>query len=452
MYVFYLFVILLEELIASMYWRDKMQNIWKFMYIIVISALCLSPQTQSLILLPEQQRVTVGESFNLNLPLNKHLHEAISVRVKQNGSKQEKARLSIFSPDFLVDELLNQPGKIRLDLRLFNIIPLKQINIEVVAENKVYPGGHSIGILLPSSGVVVTGYKPILNKKGQKLSPAKIMGVRPGDIITAINGERVLNDKHAAELISAHSEKGAKLRILRGKKELTIIIKGEKCSQTKEYRIGLLIKNSISGIGTLTFFNPATLVFGALGHIVPEEGLNNLNANGGRIVMAEIHGIQPGKKGNPGEKIGFFIDEKQPTGTILNNTQYGIFGFLDKPMIGGNIGPLPVAFADQVKPGKAEMLTVIREDIIQSFNITIERVFPQKNPDKKGMIIRIDDPKLLAITGGIIQGMSGSPIIQNGRLVGAVTHVFVNDPTRGYGVLAEWMLLEAESLILQRGA
>ncbi|MFZ5688171.1 MAG: SpoIVB peptidase [Bacillota bacterium] len=426
-------------------WRNKLNHFWRFFHILVISGLCLSPQAQSLITLPEEQRITVGERFNLNIPKTGHLYEAIDVRIQHTSGQTEKYKLDLSSPHSIIKE----PGKIKLDLRLFNVIPLKQISVEVIPETKVYPGGHSIGVVLPSSGVLVTGYSQIINEKGQKVCPAKEVDIRPGDIILEINGQKILNDKHAAKLISTYSADGAKLKILRGKKELSIVVRGEQCSQNKDYRIGLFIRNCAAGVGTLTFFHPITLVYGALGHVITGEGLNQLDVNGGRIVMAGIHGIQPGQKGRPGEKIGFFMDEEKSTGSILNNTPFGIFGFLNKPLIERNMKPLPVAFAYQVKPGKAEILTVIKENEIERFSITIEKVFSQRKPDNKGMIIKVDDPKLLAITGGIIQGMSGSPIIQNGRLVGAVTHVFVNDPTRGYAVLAEWMLLEAEYLVSQ---
>lgn len=426
-------------------WCYGFNHLTKLLLVLIIAGLCLSPQARNLIMLPEEQKITVGQSLNLNLSKIGHLSDAIDIRVRHASGQTEKYKLSV--PETIITE----PGKIKLDLRLFNIIPLKQISLEVMPETKVFPGGHSIGVVLPESGVVVTGYSQILNAKGQRVCPAKDVDIRPGDIILEINGEKILNEKQAARLISAHSAKGAELRILRGGKKFSIIVKGEQCSLNNEHRIGLYIRNAAAGIGTLTFFHPVTRVYGALGHAITGDGMNQLEVNGGRIVMAGIHGIQPGEKGKPGEKIGFFMSEEESTGTIVNNTQFGIFGFLDQP-IANKMKPLPVAFAHQVKPGKAEILTVIKNNEIESFSITIERVFSQRKPDNKGMIIRVNDPRLLAITGGIIQGMSGSPIIQNGRLVGAITHVFVNDPTRGYGVMAEWMLLEADYLVSQKGA
>jgi len=167
------------------------------------------------------------------------------------------------------------------------------------------------------------------------------------------------------------------------------------------------------------------------------------NREKGRIVKADIQGIKPGKKGEPGEKIGIFNGDEL-RGNIEINSHFGIFGRLNKPLDNPYYkNGIPIALSNQIKEGPAEIITVISGDKLEKFDIRILRVLPQHQPTGKGLVIQITDPRLLKATGGIIQGMSGSPIIQEGKLVGAVTHVFVNDPTKGYGCLAEWMLLEA---------
>jgi stage IV sporulation protein B len=204
-------------------------------------------------------------------------------------------------------------------------------------------------------------------------------------------------------------------------------------------------------VGTLTFFEPNTLIYGALGHVIADAETSQQIAQGeGKIINASIQGIQQARRGQPGEKIGIFTDSQIILGDIQKNTQAGIFGVL-KSRLDNELypHPLPVAFAHQVETGPARMLTVVDQEKIESFAIEITKIVPQRLPSGKNLVIQITDPRLLSLTGGIVQGMSGSPIIQKNRLVGAVTHVFVNEPTKGYGILAEWMLMETDLLQLE---
>ena len=209
--------------------------------------------------------------------------------------------------------------------------------------------------------------------------------------------------------------------------------------------IGLYIRHANAGIGTLTFYDPATGAYGALGHRVEdnsEEGAEQL----GRVLAAQVQYIQNSVEGEPGEKVGVF-DSESLNGTIVKNCDLGIYGLLEQP-VENELYPqlLPVAQANEVKPGPATMLTVLDGEKLEEFEIEITRVSPQKRSADKGMVINITDERLLAKAGGIVQGMSGSPIIQDGKLVGAVTHVFVNDASSGYACFAEWMLEEALEL------
>jgi len=211
------------------------------------------------------------------------------------------------------------------------------------------------------------------------------------------------------------------------------------------YRIGLYLRDSAAGVGTLTFYDPETRRYGALGHIILDSDTHQpINLSEGSIVKAKIINVKAAQKGQPGEKTGIFIDGS--LGNIEKNSPYGIFGEitdLHKPE-SPYPDPLPMALSTQVETGPAEILTVIDGETIDSYAVVIEKISYQASPADKGIVIRVVDEKLLQSTGGIIQGMSGSPIIQNGKLVGAVTHVFINDPTRGYGIFIEWMFQEAE--------
>ena len=204
--------------------------------------------------------------------------------------------------------------------------------------------------------------------------------------------------------------------------------------------IGLWVRDGATGIGTLTFSDPAGRRFGALGHQIVDGNGRPFRFATGSVVEAFISGVRPGRPGVPGEKIGIFLNEDRRLGTIERNTPLGIFGRLEKVPDGWQV--LPVALENEVRPGPARLLTVIRGQQPEAFDVYIERVWPRGQASDKGVVVRVTDERLLATTGGIVQGMSGSPIVQDGKLAGVVTHVFVNDPTRGYGLFAEWMVRE----------
>jgi len=284
----------------------------------------------------------------------------------------------------------------------------------------------------------------VLKENGELVSPAKEAGVLKGDIITEINGYKIRDVKQAVEYIDKFARKSEKLtvKIYRsGKGELYRTIRPVKSIENDRYMLGIWIDRQASGVGTLTFYHPETNQFAALGHAI-NDGLDKSLADTS-IVEARIIGINKGQDGFPGEKIGVFVNESKKLGQISHNTDYGIFG--DSAMTWDCTiyeSPIPVALPREVEEGPAEVLTVIDGARVEKFDIVIERVFNHSRPEKKSLVLRITDPRLLSQTGGIVQGMSGSPIIQNDRLIGAVTHVFVSDVTRGYGILAEWMVLE----------
>ncbi len=315
-------------------------------------------------------------------------------------------------------------------------------------EIKVFPGGQSIGVLLHAQGAIVVGQSAVWSAEGKKCNPAMDAGVRLGDVIEKANGKPVKNIDQLREAIAGAGAGGQAvvLEVKRDRGLLIFKVEPVLCRETKRYRIGLLVKDNAAGVGTLTFYDPATKTFGALGHVITDFGSSRpIELADGRIVDASIQGIRFGKRGQPGEKIGFFQDGSQITGMVEKNTAVGIFGFLFKlPKNPLYSEPLLVAKVNQVHEGPAEMLTVLKGNRVERFNIEILKVSPGTRRDGKGLVVKVCDQDLLAQSGGIVQGMSGSPIIQDNRLVGAVTHVFVNDPTRGYGVLAEWMIEELD--------
>lgn len=338
------------------------------------------------------------------------------------------------------------PGRVNLQVRLWGLIPLSRLVVNVVPPVKVVPGGHSIGVLLNARGVVVVGFAEITDAAGKKRCPAREAGIAGGDIIVSVNGRSVHSEQEVRNEIQSSGENGREVRVevKRGDRHLVFRVKPLFCPKTGGFRLGLYVRDSAAGIGTLTFYEPRSRVYGALGHAIIEAAAGHgAAAAQGRIVEATIQGIRPSRRGQPGEKIGT-LKGGVIWGEITRNTPCGIFGPLREPLSNPLYPqPLPVAMVYQVKKGPAEMLTVLKGNRVERFPVEILQVMPQNKREGKGMIIKIVDEELLRQAGGIVQGMSGSPIIQEGKFVGAVTHVFINDPTRGYGVLAEWMLLDA---------
>ena len=325
-------------------------------------------------------------------------------------------------------------------------IPVKKVAVNVLPDIRVIPGGESIGVKLNSVGVLVVGYHLIQTQHGDA-SPGEKAGIMIGDIITEINGQKVENMSDVKEYVREAGDTGNKIHmtVLRHDKKLDKTLTPAKDQNDNKFRIGLYIRDSAAGIGTMTFIDPKSGKYGALGHVISDVDTKQpIQVNNGEIVRSSVTSIDRGSDGHPGEKIATFPTDARAIGNVTKNTPFGIFGTLDKNLINGQMNKaIPIALTDEVKEGPAKILTVVDGNHVEAFDIKVLSSVPQKYPATKGLFIKITDPKLLKKTGGIVQGMSGSPIIQNGKLIGAVTHVFVNDPTSGYGVHIEWMLKEA---------
>ncbi|CCO08934.1 SpoIVB peptidase [Desulforamulus hydrothermalis] len=406
--------------------------------VVIFLGLCLQLPFQTINNLPVHQRVTVGERLNLNLSLPKFL--APHCRYTVDGMQPSNFGLNDITP------VAATPGRLDVQIKLFGFIPVRHLTVSVVPEIRVIPGGQAIGVMVESEGVMVVGRSVIIDRQGRRHNPAAAAGIELGDVLLKVNGIKVETESQVRDLINNLGQAGKPLQMELKRRQSRVTyrttVKPIYCQETKRYRIGLYVRDGTAGVGTMTFYEPRTKSYGALGHIISDlDTCQPIELGRGKVMGARIEGIRMGKKGLPGEKMGVFRGDADLSGNIIKNTNCGIFGKLtQEPKNIYRKDALPVAMAHEIKEGPAEIYTVVQGEQIEKFNIEIQQVHPQGRSEGKGMIIKITDPQLLRKTGGIVQGMSGSPIIQEGKLVGAVTHVFVNDPARGYGVLAEWML------------
>ncbi|MBE3568978.1 MAG: SpoIVB peptidase [Bacillales bacterium] len=412
---------------------DRLRNIiGGILLVSLIMALVCQPVEKYVsipksISLPEGEQISFGKSQAVSASASSEDHIAVHNR---------KSTFSISGKEIGKEEVLLQ----------YAGFPMKKVDIQVVKNIKVIPGGQSIGVKLNSLGVLVVGHHLVDSSSGKK-SPGEEADIRVGDIITEINGHSVekLNDISPLVKRAGVERKPLEVVVLRDKQKIKTKLLPLKDKNENTYKLGLYIRDSAAGIGTMTFYDPKTKKYGALGHVISDMDTKKpILVHDGKIVRSTVTSIEKGRHGDPGEKLAQFSEDRQTIGDIRKNSPFGIFGKLNQKISNGVLNkPMPVALSYQVKEGPAQILTVLNGEKVESYDIEIVSTIPQKYPATKGMVIKITDPRLLDKTGGIVQGMSGSPIIQDGKIVGAVTHVFVNDPTSGYGVHIEWMLHEA---------
>lgn len=322
----------------------------------------------------------------------------------------------------------------------------KSQQINDLNNKKVVALGNSIGVKIYCDGCMVVEISHFEDENKNKISPAKKSGIIKGDIIKKYNGEKVTDTNSLKNLVKKYGDKEAEIVFDRNGRQKKCVIKPEKALDGGVLKLGMWVKDSAAGIGTMTFFNSETKSFGALGHGISSDTGKLMSVLKGSVVKASILDVKKGKSGDPGELCGIFLGGNSNIGKINKNIKYGIYGKIENTNIIPKGKEVYIGTKETVKVGKATILSCVSGEEVMEFEIEIQKVMLYNENSTKGMVIKVTDPKLLELTGGIVQGMSGSPIIQDGKLVGAVTHVFVNDPTRGYGIFIENMLAEAEKI------
>ena len=333
------------------------------------------------------------------------------------------------------------------ELLLFGCIPVKNLEISFSERPLVVPGGEPFGIRLYTEGLVVSKISGVPTSGGEKF-PASDAGIRTGDVILSVNSSELTNNEQLSRAVETSGGNSIIVEYMHeGKKYVTSIVpvtdRDLHC-----YRIGLWVRDSLAGIGTVTFSDPQSGTFAGLGHgICDSQSGCIMPLSQGDIVAADISSITKGTSGCPGSLNGFFSSSR-PVGKITANAECGIYGSINSDFCKSK--KIPLAFRQEVVRGSAVIRSTVSGTEPEDFDIEIEDISYNNANVTKNMVIRITDERLLSAAGGIVQGMSGSPIIQNGRLVGAVTHVFINDPCHGYAIFAENMANYNNTLIRKK--
>lgn len=339
-------------------------------------------------------------------------------------------------------------GQYRTRLKVGGLFPVKDVTVMVTEDTVVMVCGTPFGIKLYTKGVLVVGLSDVDTAAGRS-NPAAAAGVCVGDTILAVNGQEVTTGVEVGEQINQCGGKRVTLRLERDGVAFDASFTPVRPAGEEGYRAGLWVRDSAAGIGTLTFYSPESGAFGGLGHAVCDVDTGEpMSLSGGEIVPARIFGITKGKSGKPGALKGCF--DNGSLGTLAKNNTNGLYGSLSAYPLGWQT--MAVARRQQVEEGAAQILCTVDGTRPRAYDVVIEKVRYGGMDSTRHLVVRVTDPDLLAKTGGIVQGMSGSPIIQKDKLVGAVTHVLVDDPTRGYGIFAENMLAIADTVEAQKPA
>ncbi len=389
-----------------------------YVYVIVVSNI------------PNKLVIFEGEDISINLPIGIKIDNKNALEVSSNSK----------------NKLSDKGTNVKLNVSLLNNIALKNVNVDILPRTKVIPVGSVAGVKLYTNGVLVVGMSEIEGEDKKIYKPYKESGIKEGDTIISINQTQINSTDELIKEVNKSKGKDIKVKYVHDENTLECSIKPVKTGK-EDYKIGLWVRDSAAGVGTVTFYNQSTNQFAALGHGILDIDTEKLiNIASGEFVTTNILKIEKGEKGNPG-RIQGTLEKQKEIGKINQNTGFGIYGQVED-ISSLNIDKskeMEVALRDEIKTGKAEILCSLENGKVDKYEIEIKKIYKDNNYDNKSMRIKITDKRLIDKTGGIIQGMSGSPIIQDGKLVGAVTHVIVNEPLEGFAVFGDIMIKQMYS-------
>ncbi|MBQ4312598.1 MAG: SpoIVB peptidase [Clostridia bacterium] len=387
-----------------------------FIYILLLAAVVFGVAANEARLLPGSIKVAAGDAPRMDA----------------------KPYIALSVDESVLETSLESGTQYDAKARLFGVIPIGTVEVQITEQEYVELCGVPIGLKMYLGGVIVAGTTDVVTDKGG-VNPGELAGLRDGDIISKVGGREIKSALDLIESVEQSDGRSLTLTVLRDGKELTGVSLTPVFSVVDNcYRAGIWVRDSSAGIGILTFVQPDTKLFGGLGHAIcdSESGVI-MPISDGEITDVILTGVKPGARGVPGELIGYLGEHT--LGRLTVNSERGVYGVYESVLPEG--GQYPVAFKQEIREGKAQMLTSLPGATEpQLYDIVIEKINYDDSTPTRNMVIRVTDERLLEVSGGIVQGMSGSPILQEGKFVAAATHVFVNDPTKGYAIFAENML------------
>lgn len=408
-----------------------MKKIFK-MLLLVFFLLIIYIYTIAISNIPNKLVIFEGESINMKT--------LAGLRIRSKESTIETASTS-------GNKISETVGKQTLEVSFLDALKVKNIDVNVLPKTTIIPVGNIAGVKLYTSGVLVVGMSEIEGNDSKKYKPYENTGIKEGDTIIKIDDKEISTTEDLIKTVNMSNGEDIKVKFIHQEET-------KECSMTpvrtnnSEYKLGLWVRDSAAGVGTVTFYEPSTKTFGALGHGITDIDTNELiNISSGEFITTRILNITKGESGEPG-KIQGTVENQKNIGTISKNSKFGIYGKVDN-LASLNIDKskeVEVALRDEIKTGKATILCSLDNGQPKEYEIEIQKIYKENNYDNKSMQIKVTDQRLIDKTGGIIQGMSGAPILQNGKFVGAVTHVLVNNPLEGYAVFGDIMLKQSKNV------
>lgn len=375
-----------------------------------------------------------GEKLNLKTIIGLKIKEDESYKAIQTAATTNSG-------------ITNEIKTTNLNIDLLGKLPVKHVSVSVLPRTTVIPVGTVAGVKLYTNGVLVVGMTEVQGLDNIKYKPYENSGLKEGDMIVSIENQEITNTVDLINKINKSNGDHIEIKYVRDGKNLECSIQPVQTAKT-EYKLGLWVRDSAAGVGTVSFYEPKTKIFGALGHGITDIDTGSLiNIANGEFITTKVLSITKGEEGIPGKMQGT-INKQNNIGKIYKNTNFGIYGIVNNlsALQIDTTKEMEVALREEIQLGKATILSSLDGDSVKEYEIEIEKKYLNNDFDNKSMLIRITDEKLLQKTGGIIQGMSGSPIVQNGKFIGAITNVLVNDPKQGYAIFGDLMIKQAKEV------
>lgn len=365
-----------------------------------------------------------------------HIPDEIFVYADEETDWETFFQEPLISYDETVE--VSQNGSYQIRCKWLGVLPLKTIKVHTVEKQEVLVSGSPVGIYMETKGVLVIDSGEITDREGIRRTPAERI-IQSGDYICEIDGKVLTGKRQLMQLVRENQGEPMELQVIRHQETIKLEMTPVE-TEDGSYKLGIWVRDNIQGIGTLTYVEPNG-TFGALGHGISDADTGErLEISDGDLYRADILSIRKGTAGTPGELRGVInYREENRIGTICGNSQYGIRGQMEPGKYSESMKKIPTGLKQEIQTGKAEIRCDIG-DGIREYQCEILEIDSNAKDTNKCFVLRITDDDLLSRTGGIVQGMSGSPVLQNGKLIGAITHVFVNDPTKGYGIFIENMM------------